>query len=150
MPNPKPVLAAVVALGLAILVIFPDYIDLQSSSLVEDFLGVLGDEKIRASAAAAADMAFAISYGLLGVVLYSYVSTGAARLIGTLAIIGAAAADEVENIMVLVNAQRGAETTQGAIDLMTTAGGIKWGLLLTAIILFLALAGHRWLEDRRS
>lgn len=150
MPSAKAVLVALVVLGAAIYLSFSDYVSLQSSTTVEQFRGLLGDQDTRASMAAGFDLLFAATYALLGVIAFAAVSAGLPRLIGTVAIIGSAIADEVENTMVLVNIRSGLDIDQSAVDLMTTAGAVKWGLLITAVVLFLALAGHRWLEQRRA
>jgi len=150
MPSWKPVLVITVISGLAIAVIFPDYLSLQTATLVEDFRGALGDSDARASAAAIMDMVFSVSYATLGVVAYRAVTAGVPLLIGTLASIGAGLADEVENVMVLLNIRAGTDLKQSGVDAMLTAGSVKWGLVVTAIVLLLALAGQRWLEDRRG
>ncbi len=136
--------------GVAIFVLFPDYVTLQSAPSVDEFLGTLGDEKARASAAALMDLVFAAGYGTLGVIAYAAVTSGVPRALGTAASVGAALADEVENVYVLLNTRHGSSTTPAAIDAMTTAGAVKWGLVVTAVVLLLALAGQRWLDERRS
>ena len=78
------------------------------------------------------------------------VQLAVAPVIGTLAIVGSGIADELENVMVLRNIGAGIDLKQSAIDQMLLAGSVKWGLLVTAIVLFLALAGNRWLESRRA
>ncbi len=146
----KPVLAVTVISGAAIAVIFPDYLSLQTATLVEDFRGALGDSDARASSAAVMDMVFALSYATLGVIAYRAVTAGVPLLIGSLASVGAGLADEVENAMVLLNIRAGTDLKQSGVDAMLTAGSVKWGLVVTAVVLLLALTGQRWLEDRRG
>ena len=131
-------------------VLFPDYVPLQSSASPDEFLGFIGDDDARARAAAIADLVFAVAYPMLGIIAFAAVATGVPRVVGTLAIVGSGIADELENIMVLRNIGAGIDLKQSAIDQMLLAGSVKWGLLVTAIVLFLALAGQRWLESRRA
>lgn len=146
----KPVLAITILSGAAIFVAFPDYVDLQSAPSPDEFLGVLGDATPRATAAAVMDLVFSLAYGMLGVLAFAWVASGVPRLIGTIAIVGAALADEVENAFVLLALRDGSDLKASTIDAMSTAGGIKWGLIVTAVVLFLALTGQRWLDERRS
>ena len=131
-------------------VLFPDYVQLQSAPSPDEFRGILGDDDARAKAAAIADLVFAFAYPMLGVIAFAAVATGVPRMIGTLAIVGSGIADELENVMVLRNIGAGIDLKQSAIDQMLLAGSVKWGLLVTAIVLFMALTGHRWLESRRA
>lgn len=150
MPSWKPV--AIIALGAAVIIwlLFPGYVDLQAAPSPDEFRGVLGGDAGRAIGAAAVDIVFACTYALLGWIAYAHVSAGVPRWIGTGAALGAAAADQIENVLVLMNIQDRSSVTQSALDQMATAGSVKWGLAFTAIVLWLALAGQYWLESRRS
>lgn len=148
MPPWRPVLALVVVSGAAIWLLEPNYLDLQTASTPDEFLGVLGGGQRRAMAAAIADMVFALGYALLGVIAFQQVADGVARGIGMSLIIGAAVADEIENAMVLLAARDGGGASVSTIDVMGTAGSVKWGLLTAAIVLLMALALQRRLADR--
>lgn len=149
MPTWKPVLAVTVVSLIGIWLLFPEYLDLQTAPSRDEFRGLVGDRTARATSAAVADLVFTLSYATLGVILYSYVATGFVRAIGTALVVGGAVADEVENVALILNLQRTTPTSDG-IDLMLTAGSVKWGLLSAAIILLLALAGQQWLDRRRG
>ncbi|MGA8851838.1 MAG: hypothetical protein WB508_08970 [Aeromicrobium sp.] len=148
MPRWRPVIALAVVSGAAIWLLEPNYLDLQTSATPDEFLGVLGGGQRRAMAAAIADMVFALSYALLGVMAFGQVAYGVARGIGTGLIISAAAADEVENVMVLMAARDGSSVSVSTIDVMGTAGSVKWGLLTASVVLLMALALQHRLADR--
>lgn len=136
----KPILALVVVAGVTIWLLEPHYLDLQSASTPDEFLGVLGDGRRRAMAAAVVDVAFALGYGLLGVIAFQHVAFGVTRGIGIGLTIGAVVADELENVLVLVGAQQGSSVSVSVVDHIGTAGSIKWGLLTAAVVLLLALS----------
>ena len=134
--------------GAAIWLLEPNYLDLQTASTPDEFLGILGGGQRRAMAAALADMVFALGYAVLGVMAFQHVADGVARGIGMGLIIGAAVADEIENAMVLLAARDGSDVSLSTIDVMGTAGSVKWGLLTAAVVLLMALALQRRLADR--
>lgn len=145
----KPILALVVVAGVAIVLLEPNYLDLQAASTTDEFLGILGDGQRRAMAAAVVDVAFALGYGLLGVIAFQHVAVGVLRGIGIGLTLGAVVADELENALVLLAAQQRSAVSSSTIDSMGTAGSVKWGLVSAAIVLLLALAMQAGLDRRR-
>lgn len=150
MPSWKPVLVLAVLACAALFVLMPNYVDMQSAPTPAIFRGELGDHERNALLAALADLAFAALYGLLGVIAFDAVATGLLRVIGTVLIVGAAVADEIENVLLMINIGNADTVTQGAVDAVGTAGDVKYVLLAAGIILFLALAGQRFLDRRRG
>lgn len=138
----------VIVSGVAIWLLEPDYLDLQTATTTDEFLGVLGGDQRRAMAAAIADMVFALAYAVLGVIAFGHVAHGVARGIGMALVVGAAVADEIENVMVLLAARAGSGVSVRTIDVMGTSGSVKWGLLTAAIVLLMALALQRRLDTR--
>lgn len=149
MPSWRPVLALTVVAGVAILVLEPGYLDLQAATTPDEFLGVMGDGQSRVMAAAVADIVFALSYGLLGLIAFQHVAVGVLRGLGMGVTIAAATADVVENVFVFVAAQQQRDLGAGTIDAMGSAGSVKFALVSAAIIGLLALAAQRRLDDRR-
>lgn len=127
------------AAGLAIFAFMPDYNTLQMSSDAKDFNGTLGGNEGRAIAANISDMVFALSYGLLGIVAFDRLASGAVAVLGTLLAVGAALADEIENVLVFINIKSDS-LTNGDVDLMTTVGAIKWALAGAAILMLIVVA----------
>jgi hypothetical protein len=125
--------------GLAIFAFFPDYNTLQMSSDAKDFASTLGDDEGRATAANISDMIFALSYGVLGVFAFDKLASGGVAVLGTLLAIGAALADEIENVLVFINIKSDS-LTNGDVDLMTTVGAIKWTLAGAAILMLIVVA----------
>lgn len=125
--------------GLAIFAFMPDYNTLQMSSGAKDFTSTLGDDEGRAVAANICDMVFALGYGVLGVVAFNKLATGKVALVGTLLSVGAALADEIENVLVFLNIQSDS-LSNGDVDLMGTFGSIKWVLIIAAIALLIVVA----------
>ncbi len=117
----------------------PDYNTLQMSSDAKDFTSTLGDDEGRAVAANICDMIFALGYGVLGVVAFNKLASGKVALIGTLLAVGAALADEIENVLVFLNI-RSDSLTNGDVDLMGTFGAIKWTLIVVAIVMLIVVA----------
>ena len=124
--------------GLAIFVFEPDYNTLQMSSDAEDFRSVLGGDDTRALIANICDMIFALAYGVLGVVAFNRLTSGKVALLGSVLAIGAALADEIENVLVFLNI-RSDSLTDGRVDAMTTVGAIKWVLIVAALVWLAAL-----------
>ncbi len=125
--------------GLGIFIAEPDYNTLQMSKDADDFRSVLGDQETRAMVANIFDLVFAACYGVLGVIAFHKLATGRTALIGSLLAVGAAVADEVENVMVMLNITGSDSLTNGAVDAMTTVGLVKWVLIIVAIVLLIAL-----------
>lgn len=120
--------------GLSIFLFMPGYNTLQMSSDAKDFADTLGDDERRAIIANVCDMVFALSYGVLGVVAFKKLLPSAVALP-----VLASLADEVENVLVLLNIRSGS-LTDGRVDLMTTVGAAKWALVGISIVLLIVLA----------
>ncbi len=135
----KLILLVTAVAGVAIFAFYPDYNTLQMSQDAKDFTSTLGDDEGRATAANISDLVFALSYGVLGVVAFNKLATGKVALIGSLLAIGAALADEIENVMVLRNITSDS-LTDGDVDAMTTVGLVKWALIIVAIALLIIVA----------
>lgn len=135
----KLVLLVTAVAGVCIFAFFPDYNTLQMSSDANDFTSTLGDDEGRATAANLSDLVFALSYGVLGVIAFNKLETGKIALVGSLLTISAALADEIENVLVLLNINSDA-LTNGDVDAMTTVGLVKWVLVIAAIILLIVVA----------
>ena len=135
----KLVLLVTAVAGVAIFAFYPDYNTLQMSKDAKDFTSTLGDDDGRALGANISDLIFALSYGVLGVIAFNKLATGNVALIGSLLAIGAALADEVENVLVLLNIRSDA-LTDGNVDAMTTVGLVKWVLVIAAIALLIFVA----------
>ncbi len=125
--------------GLGIFVSEPDYNTLQMSKDADDFRSVLGDQDTRALVANVFDMVFAACYGVLGVIAFHRLAIGRTALIGSLFAAGAALADEIENVMVMLNITGSDSLSDGAVDAMTTVGLVKWVLVIVAIVLLLVV-----------
>lgn len=125
--------------GLAIFAFFPDYNTLQMSSDAKDFTSTLGDDDGRALAANICDMIFALSYGLLGIVAFDRLASGAVAFGGTMLAVCASLADEIENVLVFINIKSDS-LTNADVDLMGTFGLIKWVLIGASILLLIVLA----------
>lgn len=135
----KLVLLVTAIAGVAIFAFYPDYNTLQMSKDAKDFTSTLGDDEGRALAANISDLVFALSYGVLGVIAFNKLTTGKVALTGSLLAIGAALADEIENVLVLLNIKSDT-LTNGDVDVMTTVGLVKWVLVIAAIILLISVA----------
>ncbi len=144
MPSWRPILAVLVVSGAAIWLLEPNYLDLQAATTGDEFLGVLGDGRRRAAAAAVADVVFTAGYGLLGVLAFQHVALGVTRGIGMALTIGAAAADEVENVLVLIALHQRGDVSASILGGIGAAGSTKWGLATAAVVLLMALT----LQDR--
>ncbi|WP_332642303.1 hypothetical protein [Aeromicrobium sp.] len=127
--------------GLAIFAFMPDYNTLQMSSDARDFTSTLGDDEGRALIANVCDMVFALSYGVLGVVAFNKLASGGLALLGSLVAVGAALADEIENVLVFLNIKSDS-LTNGDVDLMGTFGLIKWVLIVASIVLLIVVAAR--------
>lgn len=125
--------------GLAIFAFMPDYNTLQMSSDAKDFASTLGDDEGRALTANICDMIFALSYGLLGIVAFDRLASGAVAFGGTMLAVCASLADEIENVLVFLNIKSDS-LTNGDVDLMTAVGAIKWTLAGAAILLLIVVA----------
>ena len=144
----KLVLLVTAIAGAAIFAFYPDYNTLQMSTDAKDFTSTLGDGDGRALAANISDMVFALSYGVLGVIAFNRFATGNVAVVGSVLAIGAALADEIENVLVFLNIK--ADTlTNGDVDAMTTVGLVKWILVIAAIVL-LVIVVVRGRATRRS
>lgn len=149
MPSWKILVPLTVAALVAIVVLEPDYLSLQTASSPEDLRAVVGDDRPQGIAAALADVVFAIGYGLLLVAAYAALTRGGVRILGFVLAIGGAAADVVENVLVVHNVARAASLTQGPVDAMLGAGQVKSVVLLAAVTLLVVLAGRRlWTSTR--
>ncbi len=133
------VLLVTAVAGVAIFAFYPDYNTLQMSKDAKDFTSTLGDDEGRALAANISDLVFALSYGVLGVIAFNRLATGRVALVGSLLAIGAALADEIENVLVLVNIRSDA-LTDGDVGAMTSVGLVKWVLIIAAIALLIFVA----------
>ncbi len=135
----KLILLVTAVAGIGIFIAEPDYNTLQMSKDANEFRTVLGDQDGRAIIANISDLIFAAGYGVLGVIAFRSLATGKVALIGSLLAVGAALADEIENVLVLLNITSDS-LTDGAVDAMTTFGAIKWVLIIAAIALLIIVA----------
>ncbi len=125
--------------GLAIFAFFPDYNTLQMSSDAKDFTATLGGDESRALTANVCDMIFALSYGLLGIVAFDRLASGAVAFGGTMLAVCASLADEIENVLVFINIKSDS-LTNADVDLMGTFGFIKWVLIGAALLMLIVVA----------
>ena len=143
----KPLLVATIAGAVAITVLGPHHNDLQMAADADAFRSFL-DEPGRHLGAALIDVVFAVSYGLLGMVLFRRVggSTTLARL-GTASVVAGAAFDEIENGFLIRNILGRDSLTDGWVDAMQVPGTLKWVatpgfLLLMGWLIVSKLRGH--------
>lgn len=143
MPSWKILVPLTVAALVAIVLLEPDYVALQTAATPAELRAAVGGDTARGIAAALADVLFAVGYGLLGVTAYAALARGLATAIGCTVALGAAAADVAENLFLIRNIARADGLTQGWVDAVLTAGALKWVLGVAAVALLVALAGRR-------
>ena len=135
----KLILLVTTVAGAAIFAFYPDYNTLQMSKDANDFTQVLGGDSGRATVANLSDMVFALAYGALGVVAFNGLASGTVALNGSMLAVGAALADEIENVLVLLNIHTDS-LTNGKVGAMTTVGLVKWMLVGAAIMMLIVVA----------
>ena len=154
-------LAANLVSLIGIAVTAKDYNDAQCASNVQVFQRVVspsavGDFRL----AAYFDLVFALSYGLLALIAFSWFvkHTGrrnGAGQVGCLGVFVAALFDEVENLTLLRNLSNRNSVSESAIDAMTRIGLAKWICVIPSLLLVLAglvpvLTDRRRERARRS
>jgi hypothetical protein len=104
----------------------PGWNSLQTAGSASSFTGQL-DHPLRVLAAAACDVVFAATYGVLG---YAGLRRWGARnrvvSIAVVAVVLGAAFDELENATLVLNVIRRADLTDAWVDLMRIPGTLKW------------------------
>jgi hypothetical protein len=145
--RPWPLAGGALGLAIVIFVLAPRYNDAQRAGDVAAFRSVVeAGTPWRFAVAAVVDIAFAATYGLLGLTLgwRDRPAEGRrgrrVRRVGGTAIALGAAADVVEDILVLTNTLGRATVSEAAIDVMRTFGHAKWALAATGAV---ALAAAR-------
>lgn len=144
----KVVLAVAVVAGVGIFVAFPGYLSLMRAESVDDFAEVLDGRTGRATVAVVMDVVFAFLGGRLYSLAFKALATGVVRVVGVSAAVGAAAADEVENVILFRNVRDVTGVEQSAIDAMMTASDIKWALFAITITLLIAVVLRRQFTRR--
>ena len=144
-------LAATIVGAIAIGVLGPHHVDLQSAADADAFRSFARDDPGGHLAAAAVDIAFAVSYGLLGVVGLRRLG-GEARWvrIGQALVVVGAGSDVIENVFLLRNISTRDSLTDGWVDAMQVPGTLKWvaapGIVLLHVLAVRAivskLRGH--------
>ena len=124
----------------------PDYTKLQTAADADAFVALL-DQPGRAIGAALADMVFALSYGVLGVIgLRVHGGETWYATAGGVAVATGAFFDEIENMFVIANIVARDTITDAWINAMQIPGTLKWiatpgFLLLFGLILVRAVQG---------
>jgi hypothetical protein len=124
--------AAVIAL-LAIWLLGPKYAELQLAADAEAFRRTVSDERGRYIGAGAADVAFAVIYGLL--VLAVARARRASRVGAWLVVVGAAF-DEAENSLLIANVLSGVRLSDTRVELMRAAGVAKYLAIAAGVLLY--------------
>ena len=96
------------------------------------------------------DIAFAVGYGLLGLIgLRSIGARGWLARVGALLIVVAALSDEAENLVLLRNIAAHRTLTDGWIDAMQVPGTTKW-VGTPAFFVVLVLAVRNAVQSKRE
>ena len=134
-------IAAAVAL-VAIWLLAPRYTQLQLASDAEKFRRIVGNDRTRYISAGFADVAFAVTYGLLALAIAG--RSFASRVGAWLVSIGAVF-DEIENGLLISNVSAGIDLSDARVELMRTAGFAKSAGIASGVVLFVGA----WLIERR-
>ena len=142
--NWKWILLFTVVAAVGIQVCFSDYNKLQTAEDAAAFRTTLGGDTGSAFGATACDMAFAVGYSLLALVMCDVAGrTRLARLATGLALAGGLM-DEIENSILVRNIGSHKTIDNDAIDVMQIPGTIKWIGTPGFLILFGLLIARRF------
>lgn len=142
-------IAVAVVAVVTIVVLGPEYMDLQRAADADAFRELLpDDQRERHLAAGAADLVFAAAYALVAL---SFVAPGSLlSRAGAWFVVSAAVFDEAENVFVLANVRNEEAITDSAVMVMRTLGEIKTVTLGIGVVLLLASAVERRRSRRAS
>ena len=133
--------ALAIALVALIVIVAPKYNQAQTAANADAFRDVVGEARGRFAVAAMIDNAFAIAYALVAVALAPPTRLG--RIAAGLLMAGAAA-DLVENSILLYGVASYDDLTDSTVDLMRTFGTLKWiGVISGAVLLIAAIVIDR-------
>lgn len=120
----------------------PEYTQLQLASDADHFRRIVDGDRGRYVGAGFADVAFAVSYGLLALAIAG--SSPASRAGAWLVLVGATF-DEVENSLLIANVMAGTDLSDGRVELMRSAGIAKYAAIVGGVLLYIG----SWVLERR-